>query len=61
MKTGASLIMEGAEPLHRANTCGLERHVIADDVGDVDALAHLIDVSALYQPRHNASLVRQRL
>ena len=61
VKTRASLIMEGAEPLHRADPGGLEGHIITHDIGDVDALAYLIDVSALNQPRHIASLVRQRL
>jgi hypothetical protein len=57
MKAGASLIVEGAEPLHGADPGGLECHIIAHNIGDVDALAHLIDVSALNQPRHVASLV----
>jgi hypothetical protein len=52
--------MKGAQPLHRADPGGFERHIITDDISDIDALAHLIDVSALNQPRHNASLVRQR-
>ena len=57
MKTGASLIVEGAKPLHGADPGGLERHIIAHNIGNVDALAHLIDVSAFNQPRHIASLV----
>ena len=60
VKTGASLVVERAQTLHRANTRRLEGHVLPDNLGNVDALAHLIDVTALNQPRHRPSLVSHR-
>ena len=60
MKTGASFVVEGAQPFHRSHSGGLERHIIAHHVGDVDALSNLVDVTALNQPRHRASLVSKR-
>jgi Glu-tRNA(Gln) amidotransferase subunit E-like FAD-binding protein len=57
MEAWASLVVERAQALHGSNTSGLERHILADNLGNVDALAHFIDVTALNQPRHSTSLV----
>ena len=60
MEARASLVMERAQALHGPDTSGLERHILADNLRKVDALAHLIDVTALNQPRHRPSLVSHR-
>jgi hypothetical protein len=49
--------MERAQALHGSDTSGLESHILANNLGNVDALAHFIDVTALNQPRHSTSLV----
>jgi hypothetical protein len=59
MEAWASLVMERAQALHGSDTSGLERHILAYNLGNVDALAHFIDVTALNQPRHSPSLVRR--
>jgi hypothetical protein len=57
MEAWASLVMKRAQTLHGSNPSGLESHILANNLGNVDALAHLIDVTALNQPRHGPSLV----
>ena len=37
VEAGTALLVERAEPLERADARRLQRHVVADDVGDVDA------------------------
>lgn len=59
MEAGASLVVKRAQPFHGARPSGLERDIVADDIGNIDALTYLVDVSALDQTCHRASLVRQ--
>jgi hypothetical protein len=60
VKAGTALIMKRTQALHGTDPRRLESHVIADDIGNIDALAHLIDVFTLNQPRHRLSLVTDR-
>ena len=40
----AALVVEGAQPLQRADAGRLERDALTDDVGDVGARLHLVDI-----------------
>jgi hypothetical protein len=44
VEAGAALVVERAESLHGADAGALERHPLADDVGDVRARLHLFDI-----------------
>ena len=48
----AALIVERAETLHRAHARTLESDEITDDIGDVDARPHLVDIVSSDQARH---------
>ena len=50
----AALVVEGAEALQRADARGLQAHVLADDVGDVRAGLHLIDIALSNSARHGS-------
>ena len=58
VEAGTLLIVEGTQALHGTDSSLFERDVFADHVGDVYALAHLIDVGAPDSSSHQASLVR---
>jgi len=61
VKTGAALIVKGTQALHRPDTGGFQRDILADNVGDVYPLAHLVNVGAPDSSSHPASLVRARI
>ncbi len=46
------LVVERAQPLERTGARAPQRHVLGDDVLDVDAILHGSDVLCLDQPRH---------
>src|SRR5690606_16126625 len=48
----AALVVERAQSLHRTDARVLERHVLADDVSDVGAGPHLVDVASTNEARH---------
>ena len=48
----AALVVERAEALQRADAGALQRHVVADDVGDVDARPDLVDVASANEAGH---------
>jgi hypothetical protein len=52
VETGAALLVERAQALHRAGARVLEAHVVADDVGDVGARPDLVDIAALDEACH---------
>ena len=54
----AALVVERAQALHRADAGGLERDPLADDVGDVGARLHLVDVGLPDAPGHQRSDAR---
>ncbi len=62
VKARAALLMERAEPLHRADARILECDVVPNDVGDVGARAHLVDVASSNQACHgrNSTVGAQR-
>ena len=51
----AALVVERAEPLHGADAGILERHPLADDVGDVRARLDLFDVGLPDAARHQGA------
>ena len=53
---GGALVVERAQPLERPHPPALESDVLADDILDLRALAHRVDVLALDQPRHGLIL-----
>ena len=48
----AALVVERAQPLHGPDARRLERHALADDVGDVGARLDLVDVGLADPPGH---------
>ena len=52
----AALLVERAEPLERADPGALERHVVADDVREVDAGPDLVDVASTNESGHDPIL-----
>ena len=49
---GGAFVVEGAQPLERADSGALEGHVLADDVLKPGALTHRLDVLTPDQSRH---------
>ncbi|CAH0267330.1 hypothetical protein SRABI128_03299 [Microbacterium sp. Bi128] len=58
VETGAALVMEGTQSLHRPHTGRFERDALTDDVGDVDPRLDLVDVGLPDAPAHQASAPR---
>ena len=55
VEAGAALVVEGAETLHRPHARGFERDPLTDDVGDVDARLHLVDIGLDDAPCHQSA------
>ena len=51
---GGALIVEGTQPLERADPGALEGDMLADDILDPGALTHRLDILAPDQSRHRA-------
>ncbi len=54
MEARTALVVEWAQALHRPDAGRLQAHVLADDVGDVRAGFHLIDVALSNPARHGS-------
>jgi hypothetical protein len=52
VKARAALVVEGTQALERTDTRTLERHIVSDDVGDIDARTHLVDIVSSNEAGH---------
>ena len=52
VKRGSALVMEGAQALEGADTCGSQRYVFADDLVDLHCVTYRFDVVLANQTRH---------
>src|SRR5690606_24037611 len=60
VETRTALLVERTQPLERADARRLEGHVVAHDVGDVDAGPDLVDVASTNETSHALILGSRR-